>query len=160
MRIAEDHEGSDKTSFLVCQLFVFSVLVAMQSLVSTVHLSCPSTLLTPADAQIQFASLVINTIGYDRWQTMLYTAPSGVVQALLLWIGIKGCWFFSRNRTHVMLALIIPPLAGNVLLLKLPLDAAWGLIAASWLASCITAGMNPLLSLPPQTSRTTLSALS
>lgn len=78
---------------------------------------------------------------------MLYTAPSGAVQILLLWIGVVGCWFFPRNRTHVVLALIIPPLIGNVLLLKLSLDAGWGMIAASWLASCITAVMSPLLSL-------------
>ncbi|KAF9692789.1 hypothetical protein EKO04_008999 [Ascochyta lentis] len=141
MRMAKDREGGDKTSFSIRQLrealldvktwfvFAFGVLVTMQSPVLT------------------FASLVINTIGYDRYQTMLYTAPSGAVQVLLLWIGVLGCWFFPHNRTHVVLALIIPPLIGNVLLLKLSLDAGWGMIAASWLASCITAVMSPLLSL-------------
>lgn len=141
MRMAKDREGGDKTSFNVRQLrealldvktwfvFAFGVLVTMQSPVLT------------------FASLVINTIGYNKYQTMLYTAPSGAVQILLLWIGVVACWFFPRNRTHVILALIIPPLIGNVLLLKLSLDAGWGMIAASWLASCITAVMSPLLSL-------------
>ncbi|KAG9204313.1 hypothetical protein G6514_001387 [Epicoccum nigrum] len=141
MRMARDREGGDKTSFSTRQLcealldvktwfvFAFGVLVTMQSPVLT------------------FASLVINTIGYDKYQTMLYTAPSGAVQILLLWIGVLGCWLFPHNRTHVVLALIIPPLIGNVLLLKLSLDAGWGMIAASWLASCITAVMSPLLSL-------------
>ena len=95
----------------------------------------------------QFASLVINTIGYDRYQTMLYTAPSGAVQVAFLWVGVVGCWLFPRNRTLVVLALIIPPLVGNVLLLQLSLNSGWGMIAASWLASCITAIMSPLLSL-------------
>jgi hypothetical protein len=90
---------------------------------------------------------VINTIGYDKYQTMLYTAPSGAVQVTFLWIGVLACWIFPRNRTLVVLALILPPLAGNVLLLKLSLDSGWGMIAASWLASCITAIMSPLLSL-------------
>ncbi|KAF2758091.1 major facilitator superfamily transporter [Pseudovirgaria hyperparasitica] len=140
-RMARDREGGDKTSFSVRQLreavfdiktwfvFSFGVLVTMQSPVLT------------------FASLVINTIGYDRYQTMLYTAPSGAVQILLLWIGVIGCWLFPRNRTFVIMALIIPPLVGNVLLLKFSLNSSWGMIAASWLASCITAVMSPLLSL-------------
>lgn len=158
MRMAKDREGGDKTSFSLRQLrealldvktwfvFAFGVLVTMQSPVLTVRIG-PANTEYPADICIQFASLVINTIGYDRYQTMLYTAPSGAVQILLLWIGVFGCWLFPHNRTHVILALIIPPLIGNVLLLKLSLDAGWGMIAASWLASCITAVMSPLLSL-------------
>lgn len=99
---------------------------------------------------------------------MLYTAPSGAVQVLLLWIGVAGCWMFPRNRTLVVVALIIPPLVGTVLLLKLSTESGWGMIVASWLvsdtdlgterfkqaadsereqASCITAVMSPLLSL-------------
>ncbi|KAI1080453.1 major facilitator superfamily transporter [Whalleya microplaca] len=140
-RMAKDREGGDKTSFSMQQfretimdiktwfIFAFGVLSTMQSPV------------------LQFASLVINTIGYDKFQTMLYTAPSGVVQILLLWIGVLGCWVFPQNRTFVVLGLIIPPLVGNVLLMKLSLDAGWGMIAASWLASCITAVMSILLSL-------------
>ncbi|KAK8074311.1 hypothetical protein PG994_005210 [Apiospora phragmitis] len=141
MRMARDREGGDKTSFSVPHLlealldpkawfvFAFGVLVTMQSPVLT------------------FASLVINNIGYDKFQTMLYTAPSGAAQVLLLWIGLAGCWLFPNNRTLVVLALIIPPFIGNVLLLKLSLDSGWGMIVSSWLASCITAVMSPLLSL-------------
>ncbi|KAI4603818.1 hypothetical protein KJ359_003638 [Pestalotiopsis sp. 9143b] len=141
LRMAKDREGGDKTSFSMRQLreamldskswfvFAFGVLVTMQSPVLT------------------FASLVINTIGYDKYETMLYTAPSGAVQVLVLWIGVVGCWLFPRNRTLVVMALIIPPLVGTVLLLKLSTDSGWGMIVASWLASCITAVMSPLLSL-------------
>ncbi|TDZ17180.1 putative transporter [Colletotrichum orbiculare MAFF 240422] len=72
LRMARDREGGDKTSFSTRQLkealldvktwfvFWFGVLVTMQSPVLT------------------FASLVINTIGYDKYETMLYTAPSGM----------------------------------------------------------------------------------
>ncbi|KAK7973564.1 Alpha/Beta hydrolase protein [Apiospora arundinis] len=141
LRMAQDREGGDKTSFSVPQLkealsdpkawfvFAFGVLVTMQSPVLT------------------FASLVINTIGYDKYQTMLYTAPSGAAQVMLLWIGVAGCWLFPKNRTLVVLALIIPPFIGNILLLQLSLASGWGMIVSSWLASCITAVMSPLLSL-------------
>jgi hypothetical protein len=69
---------------------------------------------------------------------MLYTAPSGAVQVAFLWVGVVGCWIFPRNRSLVTMALIIPPLIGNVLLLLLTVDAGWGMIASAWLviATC------------------------
>lgn len=85
----------------------------------------------------QFASLVIKSIGYDRYETMLFTAPSGAVQVALLWIGVAGCWIFPNNRTLVTMALIIPPLVGNVLLMQLSLDAGWGMIVSAWLVSML-----------------------
>ncbi|KAI1504270.1 putative allantoate permease [Biscogniauxia marginata] len=140
-RMIEDREGGDKTNFSTGQLrealtdpkawciFAFGVLITMQSPVLT------------------FASLVIKSLGYDRYQTLLYTAPSGAVQVLLIWIGVLGCAVFPHRRSVVVLALIIPPLVGNVLLLKLEVAAGWGMIVASWLASCITSVMSILLSL-------------
>ncbi|KAE8378636.1 major facilitator superfamily domain-containing protein [Aspergillus bertholletiae] len=140
-RMAQDHEGGDKTSFSIPQLketlldpkawlvFWFGVLVTMQSPVLT------------------FASLVINSLGYSKLQTMLYTAPSGAVQVTLLWIGTALAAALPRQRTLVILMLIIPPLIGTVFLFKLDLTAQWGMIAMSWLASCITASMSILLSL-------------
>lgn len=81
----------------------------------------------------QFASLVIKNIGYNKFDTLLYTAPSGAVQIAMLWIGVVGCVVFPRNRTYIALALVIPPLIGCVFLLKLSPDAQWGMIVASWL---------------------------
>ncbi|KAJ5690418.1 hypothetical protein N7462_004810 [Penicillium macrosclerotiorum] len=141
LRMAQDREGGDKTSFSMPQLwetlldpkawmvFWFGVLVTMQSPVLT------------------FASLVIESIGYSKLDTMLYTAPSGAVQIALLWIGTALVSIFPRQRTLVILVLIIPPFIGTILLLKLDITAEWGLIVASWLASCITACMSILLSL-------------
>ncbi|KAI3395994.1 hypothetical protein diail_565 [Diaporthe ilicicola] len=141
LRMARDREGGDKTTFSRPQLretmldpkawfaFAFGLLVTMQSPVLT------------------FASLVINNIGYDKYQTMLYTAPSGAVQITMLWVGVLGCAVMPRDRTLVAMALVVPPLAGTVCLLKLPLDAGWGMIAASWIASCITAPFSILVSL-------------
>ncbi|KAL4939960.1 hypothetical protein BDV06DRAFT_230701 [Aspergillus oleicola] len=141
LRMSKDREGGDKTSFDLKQLketlldpkawcvFWFGVLVTMQSPVLT------------------FATLVINSIGYTQLQTMLYTAPSGAVQVAFLWIGLVLCWALPRQRTLVVVLLTIPPIAGNILMLILPLSAGWGLIAAAWLASCISASMSVLLSL-------------
>ncbi|KAK2035597.1 major facilitator superfamily transporter, partial [Colletotrichum zoysiae] len=141
LRMAKDREGGDKTCFSTAQLkeaeldiktwfvFWFGVLVTMQSPVLT------------------FASLVINNIGYDKYETMLYTAPSGAVQIGMLWIGVCGCMLFPKNRTLVALVLIVPPLAGNILLMKLSTNSGWGMIAASWISSCITAVWSILLSL-------------
>jgi hypothetical protein len=129
LRMAKDREGGDKMSFSLRQfkeamldpkawfVFWFGVLVTMQSPVLT------------------FASLVIKNLGYNKFNTLLYTAPSGAVQILLLWIGALGCTILPRNRTLIALILCIPPLVGNVLLMKLSVDAGWGMIVASWLVS-------------------------
>ncbi|RAH72237.1 MFS general substrate transporter [Aspergillus aculeatinus CBS 121060] len=141
LRMAEDREGGDKTSFALPQLrealldpkawavFWFGVLVTMQSPVLT------------------FASLVIESIGYSKLETMLYTAPSGAVQVALLWVGTALVYWFPRQRSLVVLLLIIPPLVGTVFLMKLDVAAEWGLIVAAWVSSCITASMSILLSL-------------
>lgn len=95
----------------------------------------------------QFASLVIKDLGYTQFQTVLYTAPSGAVQIAMLWVGVAGCMVFPRDRTMVASALVVPPLVGSVCLLRLSLGAGWGMIVASWLASCITAPWSVLISL-------------
>jgi hypothetical protein len=130
LRMSQDRDGGDKASFSVAQLketmldpkawvvFWFGVLVCMQSPVLT------------------FASLVIKSIGYDNLETMLYTAPSGAVQVVFLWIGAGLVFIFPNQRTLVVLVLIIPPLIGTVFLMKLDVTAQWGLIVASWLV-CI-----------------------
>jgi hypothetical protein len=100
-------------------VFWFGVLVTMQSPVLT------------------FASLMIQSIGYSKLNTMLYTAPSGAVQVALLWIGTTLVFFFPRQRTLVILVLIIPPFIGTIFLYKLDTSAGWGLIVASWVVSLI-----------------------
>ncbi|EEA28864.1 hypothetical protein TMatcc_002783 [Talaromyces marneffei ATCC 18224] len=147
LRMAADREGGDKTNFSMAQLretlldpkawfvFWFGVLVTMQSPVLT------------------FASLVIKSLGADKFQTILYTAPSGAVQILLLWIGVLLCYLVPNNRTVVAFCLCIPPLVGNVLLMKLTVSAGWGLIVASWLSSCISAPWSILLSLAASNSK-------
>jgi hypothetical protein len=132
LRLAQDREGGDKTSFSLTQLkeamldpkawmvFWFGVLVTMQAPVLT------------------FASLVIKSIGYSNLDTMLYTAPSGAVQVAMLWIGTALVYLVPRQRTLVILVLIIPPLIGTVFLMKLDVSAQWGLIVASWMVRSVS----------------------
>jgi hypothetical protein len=77
--------------------------------------------------------LVISNVGYDKFETMLYTAPSGAVQILFIWVGVLGCYLLPNKRSLIVMLLIIIPLVGNILLLKLSISAGWGLIVASWL---------------------------
>ncbi|OJK01773.1 hypothetical protein ASPACDRAFT_1867479 [Aspergillus aculeatus ATCC 16872] len=129
-RMALDRDAGDLTQFSGAQvketlrdirawsMFIFGVLVTMQSPVLT------------------FASLIIKNLNYTSLQTMLYTAPSGAVQILAIWASLAGCYLLPNNRCLVVMVMTIPPLVGNILLLKLPLTAGWALIVASWLASC------------------------
>ncbi|KAL4895504.1 major facilitator superfamily domain-containing protein [Aspergillus ambiguus] len=141
LRMVADREGGDFTRFSWMQLkeaafdikswfvFAFGLLVTMQSSVLT------------------FASLVINNIGYDKFHTVLYGSPSGAVQIVFIWIAVIGCLLLPQKRSLIVMVLTIPPLIGNVLLLKLPLSTKWGLVVASWLASIISDVMTVLLSL-------------
>lgn len=47
----------------------------------------------------------------------------------MLWIGFLLCYLVPRNRTAVCFCLCIPPLVGNVVLMKLTVSAG-GLIVA------------------------------
>ncbi|RAH82420.1 pantothenate transporter [Aspergillus japonicus CBS 114.51] len=140
-RMMLDRDAGDLTQFSVAQvketlgdirawfMFIFGVLVTMQAPVMT------------------FASLIIKNLNYTSLQTMLYTAPSGAVQILAIWISLAGCYLLPNYRCLVLMMMTIPPLVGNILLLKLPLTAGWGLIASSWLASCLPNILAVVLSL-------------
>ncbi|RAL14704.1 pantothenate transporter [Aspergillus homomorphus CBS 101889] len=140
-RMARDRDAGDLTQFSTTQvkealgdlrswfMFIFGLLVTMQAPVMT------------------FASLIIKNLNYDSFQTMLYNAPSGAVQILAIWVSIAGCYLLTDHRCFVVMVMAIPPLVGNLLLLKLPLSAEWALIVSSWLASCLPNVLAVLLSL-------------
>ncbi|KAJ5639048.1 uncharacterized protein N7484_006910 [Penicillium longicatenatum] len=140
-RMALDKDGGDKTNFSKAQMketlldirswfvFFFGVLTTLQSPV------------------LAFASLIIENLNYDKFQTMLFTSPSGAIQILAIWIGVFACRCLPNNRCLVIILLSIPPFVANILLLKLPLTSGWGLIVSSWLASCISDIMVIILSL-------------
>lgn len=67
---------------------------------------------------------------------MLLTAPSGAISLGMLCVAMIGCSILPKYRCLVLILVTIVPLVGNILLLKLPLSATWGLVASSWLASC------------------------
>ena len=76
---------------------------------------------------------------------MLYTAPSGAVQMLFLWIGVILCWIFPQNRTLVAIIMCLPPLAANIVLMQLSVEAGWGTIVSAWLVSKLIVGMRIIL---------------
>lgn len=131
LRMAAENEGGDKTSFSMLQfretmldpkawcVFWFGVLITMQSPVLT------------------FASFIIKAIGYNKLDTMLYTAPSGLVQGVWVWVGVVACFLFPMHRAYVLVFLAVPPIIGNILMLTLPASAQWPLIASAWLVSDI-----------------------
>ncbi|OKL61766.1 hypothetical protein UA08_02466 [Talaromyces atroroseus] len=153
-RMAADREGGDRSNFSISQfkeglldikswfVFAFGLLVTLNS------------------SPLTFASLVIKNIGYDKFDTLLYGSPSGALQILFIWISVLGCLVFPKNRCAVVLVLIIPPLIGNILLLKLPISAGWGVIVASWLVSNKTRVLDQnlplLLTSPPPTGQASL----
>ncbi|KAJ5648898.1 uncharacterized protein N7484_002621 [Penicillium longicatenatum] len=146
-RLKAETEGGDQTNFSISQLketvmdiraylsFLFGVLITLPSPV------------------IAFASLIIYSLGYSDFETMLYTSPAGAVQIIFIWVGIFLCYLWPNRRCAIIIGLTIIPLTGIILLFTLPLSAGWGMIAASWLASVISNIFSILLSLYASNTR-------
>ncbi|KAJ5242521.1 uncharacterized protein N7469_000848 [Penicillium citrinum] len=146
-RLKAETEGGDQTNFSIPQLketvrdiraylsFLFGVLITLPSPV------------------IAFASLIIYSLGYSNFETMLYTSPAGAVQIIFVWVGIFLCFLWPNRRCAIIISLTIIPLTGIILLFVLPLSSGWGMIAASWLASVISNIFSILLSLYASNTR-------
>ncbi|OLN87361.1 putative transporter C757.13-like protein 5 [Colletotrichum chlorophyti] len=89
------------------------------------------TLPTPI---VKFSSLVINGSGYSKFETMLVGLPSGAIAFILVWIGGLGPRFFPNTRCFFGIFLAGVPLLGSLLLLVLPANLKWGIVASTWLA--------------------------
>lgn len=140
-RMASQHDGGDKTTFSMAQLK--EAALDSQSFFALMF----GILVTMCSPVLTFASLVIKNLGYTPAETLLYGAPSGAVQIAFIWLGVAGCWFYPNRRSLVVMGISIVPLVGCILLTVLPLDAGWGMIAASWLASVISSQFSILMSL-------------
>ncbi|PWY63041.1 putative allantoate permease [Aspergillus eucalypticola CBS 122712] len=140
-RMMVHREGGDQVTFSIPQLKE-AMLDPKTWLVGSFGF-----LVTMSGPVIIFASLVISDIGYDKYETMLYSSPSGAVQFFFIWLGIAGCALMPNHRAVVIIALTIVPLVGSILLLVLDMSAGWGIIIASWLASSISCIMSIVLSL-------------
>ncbi|KAF9889887.1 hypothetical protein FE257_006759 [Aspergillus nanangensis] len=146
-RLEVELDGGDRTNFAPDQLkesvmdlrvylsFVFGTLVAL------------------AGTVITFASLTIHHLGYDKFETMLYTCPSGAVQVVSVWISFILCGIWPNNRCAIAIVLTIVPLLGIILLFALPLTVGWGMVVASWLASVMSNIISILLSLNASNTR-------
>ncbi|CAI6086697.1 unnamed protein product [Clonostachys chloroleuca] len=72
----------------------------------------------------QFGTLVINGFGWSKLNTMLVSLPAGVLQIIMIWIVVVGIRY--------------PPLVGNICLLVLPMDARWGIVGCTWMATVLS----------------------
>ncbi|OHX01136.1 pantothenate transporter [Colletotrichum incanum] len=89
------------------------------------------TLPTPI---VKFSSLVINGFGYSKFETMLVGLPSEAIAFILVWIGGLGPRFFPNTRCFFGVFLAAVPMLGSLLLVILPANLKWGIVASTWLA--------------------------
>ncbi|KAJ5613210.1 hypothetical protein N7510_006404 [Penicillium lagena] len=140
-RLQTEADGGDQTEFSIYQL-----REAAADIRSYLNLFFGILITLPAPV-IAFASLLIENLGYGKFDTMLYTCPSGAVQIFFIWVGLFFCHLWPHRRCAITIGLTIVPLTGTILLFSLPLTAGWGMIIASWLASVISNIFTILLSL-------------
>jgi MFS transporter, ACS family, DAL5 transporter family protein len=65
---------------------------------------------------------------------MLVGLPSGAIAFCLVWVGGLGPRFFPGTRCFFGIFLAIVPMLGSIMLLTLPANYKWGIVASTWLA--------------------------
>jgi len=82
---------------------------------------------------------VINGFGYSNFQTMLAGLPGGAINFCTVWTGALVPRLYPGSRIYTSIGLTCVPLLGSILLLSLPGEYQWGIVASTWLASCSSA---------------------
>jgi hypothetical protein len=65
---------------------------------------------------------------------MLVGLPGGGIAFTLIWIGALGPMYLPNTRCFFGVFLALMPMLGSLLLLLLPADRPWGIVAGTWLA--------------------------
>ncbi|CAH0000584.1 unnamed protein product [Clonostachys byssicola] len=140
-RLAEERISKEQTTFKVSQLK--EALLDHRVWLLVIGAFC-NTLASPV---IKFGTLVINGFGWSKLNTMLVSLPAGVLQIIMIWIVVVGIRVTKIPRSCWGILASIPPLVGNICLLVLPMDAKWGIVGCTWMATVLSPTMVVFLSL-------------
>ncbi|KAK7221742.1 hypothetical protein V2G26_009745 [Clonostachys chloroleuca] len=113
-RLAEERISKEQTKFKFSQ--IKEALLDRRVWLFVIGAFC-NTLASPV---IKFGTLVINGFGWSKLNTMLASLPAGVLQIIMIWI------------------VVYPPLVDNICLLVLPMDARWGIVGCTWMATVLS----------------------
>ncbi|KAI1137718.1 MFS general substrate transporter [Hypoxylon sp. FL0543] len=99
----------------------------------------------PSGGISTFGPLIVQTFGFDQFQTILFNIPSGFVQLVAT---VGGAFLAQRLKMKgpVIAGLCLPPIAGCVMLMVLPRDAGHRapLLVGYYLIS-VYPGITPLI---------------
>ncbi len=72
---------------------------------------------------------------------MLLGTPSGAISFAAIWVSALGPRIFPNSRIYTTIFLALVQLSGSVVLLFVPVrnGNAWAIVAATWLASSVSA---------------------
>ncbi|KAJ7458417.1 major facilitator superfamily domain-containing protein [Mycena latifolia] len=96
-----------------------------------------------ASVTLTFGPLILNGIGFDKFKTSLLNMPFGAFQIIVIFFASYAAYFF-RIKSLVMATLVLPVLAGLVILYALPRPNEGGLLAGYYLLAFLY-GANPLI---------------
>ncbi|CZR51344.1 related to allantoate permease [Phialocephala subalpina] len=130
MRLARDHEGGDKTNFSILQL-----LEALKDVKTWLTFAFGVLVTVPSPVSLPWSSATSDTTSSKPCST---ARPQEQSKYSSSGLECSAATFSQKNRSLIVMILVIVPLIGNILLLKLSLSSGWGMIVASWLASVIS----------------------
>ncbi|GAQ42814.1 hypothetical protein AtubIFM55763_009369 [Aspergillus tubingensis] len=94
-----------------------------------------------------FSSLVIESFGFDTFNTLLYSIPMAAVALVFLLVSAFTCNRFRGLRCYWMIITLLVSLIGILLMRQLPTEKKWGRLVGVWLVSVFGAGWPLSLSL-------------
>ncbi|OJK04884.1 hypothetical protein ASPACDRAFT_19785 [Aspergillus aculeatus ATCC 16872] len=94
-----------------------------------------------------FASIVIESFGFDTFHTLLYEIPLSAVALVMLFAIAMTCNRFPGLRCYWMIFTLLISLVGILLMRQLPTHRKWGRLVGVWLVTVFGAGWPLSLSL-------------
>ncbi|PWY79242.1 pantothenate transporter [Aspergillus heteromorphus CBS 117.55] len=94
-----------------------------------------------------FASLVIESFGFNTFNTLLYTIPMAVVALAFLLVAALTCNRFPGLRCYWIIFTLLISLMGILLMRQLPTENKWGRLVGVWFVAVFGAGWPLSLSL-------------
>ncbi|KAJ7106892.1 MFS transporter [Mycena epipterygia] len=96
-----------------------------------------------ASVTLTFGPLILNDIGFDKFRTSLLNMPFGGFQIIVIFFASYAAYRF-KMKSLIMAVLVLPVLAGLIILYKLHRPNEGGLLVGYYLLAFLY-GVNPLI---------------
>lgn len=96
--------------------------------------------------QGSFVTLLVKGLGFNTLDTALFTMPAGAVQLIGTLVLSLLCSLFPNSRGIIIACVLLLVIAGNSMLMALPLSDKWARLVGVWLIATVSTTVPIMLS--------------